>query len=127
MKGRKKQLLAAKNMFKESLSAGSVDPDKVRQILKKIISQKPTHLANILKVYKRLIESKLAQEQIIIETATEFPNQSELERKLIKKTGAKRVFARTNPKIVFGARIIHGDWIWDATLDAKLKQLTINI
>ena len=124
MRSRKKQLASAKNMFKESLTHGSIDPTKIRQILKKIIAQRPIDLASILKIYKRLIETKQRQEQIIIETAADLTNQKELTKKLITKTKAKKVLVRTNPKIVFGAKIIHGDWIWDATLDAKLKQLT---
>lgn len=124
MKSRKKQLLAAKNMFKESLTDNNIDPAKVRQILKKIIAQRSTNLVNILKIYKRLIETKLTQEQVIVETAADLTNQKELARKLIAKTKAKKVLVRINPKIVFGVKIVHGDWIWDATLDAKLKQLT---
>ena len=124
MRSRKKQLASAKNMFKESLTNDNTDPVKIRQILGNIIAQGPTSLVNILKIYKRLIETKQRQEQIIIETAADLTNQKELTKKLITKTKAKKVLVRTNPKIVFGAKIIHGDWIWDATLDAKLKQLT---
>ena len=123
----KKLLKIAKGMFKQSLSQELVNTQKVRGILGEITRQKPAHLASILKIYKKLIRQALAREEIIIESASQLTNQSELEKQFLAKTGARKVLFKTNPKIVTGAKITHGDWIWDATLDAKLKQLTIDI
>ncbi len=121
---KKKQQKLAKLMFKESLNKnGFIDPQKVRQVLAKIsLHQKDT--IKILKIYKRLIAKTQAKEEIVIEAAGKIKLQKKTEKEIIAKTHAAKIIYRVNPKIVFGARLTHGDWIWDATLDAKLKQLT---
>lgn len=137
---KKKILKIAKAMLKQSLNQGSVDSNKVQQVLKETIAKKPKNLVNILKKYKKLIQTALSQEEVIVETATPIVNRSprskgrgslflnqnkkDLEDQIIAKTGARRVSYKTNPKIVLGAKITHGDWIWDASLDAKLRKLT---
>jgi|SRR3989304_9046985 len=124
MKSQKKQILTAKQMFKKSLSEGKVDTGRVHIVLKKMLSQKPAGLLRILRIYKRLIETAITREQLILESAVETANKKLLEKELLKKTGARKVIYKTNSKITFGARITHGDWIYDETLDAKLKSLT---
>lgn len=124
MKGKKKLIATAKIMFKASLKNGLLDKAKIRQVLKKLTSQKTVGRFMILKYYKRLIREALAKEEITIETSRYLSNQKKIAVELLSKTGAKRVKFKKNPKVVFGAKITHGDWIYDATLDARLKQLT---
>jgi len=124
---RKKQIQIAKAMLKKSLKSGLVDSKLVSFVLREIISQKPQGLTKILKVYKRLVENKLKKEEILIETAQKVANQKQLEQEFTKKTRVKRINFKINPKIVFGAKITSGDWIHDATLDAKLGQLTYEV
>jgi len=121
---RKKQIQIAKAMLKKSLKSGLVDSKLVSFVLREIISQKPQGLTKILKVYKRLVENKLKKEEILIESAQKVANQKQLEQEFTKNTGVKRINFKINPKIVFGAKVTSGDWIYDATLDAKLNQLT---
>ncbi len=124
MRSRKKQILIAKALFKNSLTVGRIDSQKIRALLKIITSQKPFGLARILKIYKKLLQTALSKEEIILESATEIKNQKLFEKILVQKSRAKRIKFRLNPHLVVGARIIHGDWIFDASLDGKLKQLT---
>ena len=125
MKGSKKLIKIAKDMFKKSLEEGFVSPEKVQSVLKKVISQKHPNLVSILKSYKRLIQIAIAKQQIIVESAAAIENKKELEKELIEKTKAQNILFVTNSKIKLGIRVTHGDWIWDSTLDAKLKQLTL--
>ncbi len=113
----------AKTLFKKSITAGTVDEEKVRIILKELSSKKPIGLSSILKTYKRLIAHKLTEEQLTIETNDKITLQKSFTENLKKRTGARKILNKTNPNIVFGARIYHGDWIWDNTLEGKLKQL----
>lgn len=120
---KKKQQVFAKLMFKESLSShGFIDPQKVRQVLQKIVLGKKD-ITKILKIYKRLIARAQTKEEVIIEAAQKIKLQKEVEKEIMAKTGTAKIRYIVNPKIVFGARLTHGDWIWDATLGAKLKQL----
>ena len=125
MKGNKIKDLA-KMMFKKSLKDGIVNLASVSAVLKEEVSQKPHGLKNILKFYKHLIESKIAQEELIVETAQKTKEIEKMEKYLLSKTKAKRIKYKINPKLIFGLKITHGDFIYDASLDSKLKQLTIN-
>ncbi|OGD85625.1 hypothetical protein A2164_02175 [Candidatus Curtissbacteria bacterium RBG_13_35_7] len=126
MKNRKKIYKIAKYMFKNSLTEGIVDAKKVNLVLKEIISKRPNHLTYILKLYKKLITQALAKEELIVESASLLPNQKSIEKQLLEKTGTQRIIYKTNPKFVLGAKITHGDWVYDQTLGAKLAQLTMN-
>ena len=113
----------AKTLYKKSLTGGNLDEKKVHTILKGLSFQKPAGLSSILKIYKRLIAHKLQEEEIIIETNDKITPQKSFIENLKKKTGAQRVINKTNPDIVFGTRIYHGDWIIDNTLSSKLEQI----
>lgn len=115
--------LLSRSLYKKSLSQGLVDEKKVRIILNHLEKQKPAKLSSILKTYKRLIGQKLSQEEIIIETNDKITFQKSFIDNIKKNTGAVRIINKTNPKIVFGAKVYNGDWIWDETLEEKLHQI----
>lgn len=122
----RQKIKTAKDLLKKSLSGGSVDSQKVTAVLKNLASSKPQGLIGILKVYKRLIESKIAGETLTIESPAPITTLKKFEKELLNKTGAKKTQYKTNPNLVFGARITSGDWVWENTLETKLKQLTIS-
>lgn len=124
MISKRKVKAQAKEMFKKSLTDEMVDAKKVTGNLKEIASQKPAGLTTTLKAYKRLIAEALSKEELTLETAAKLPNIKPIEAELLAKTGARRVKYKLNPKLVFGVRVKHADWIFDASLDAKLNSLT---
>ncbi len=127
MISRKKQLNIAKTLFKKSLNSnGFIDSQKARKLINFLLAAKPVSLTNILKAYKRLVEAALAREEVIVESATRVLNLKDLERRLLKKTAARKIIYKTNPHIILGAKITNGDWVWEETLDSKLEQLTKN-
>ena len=114
----------AKFLFKKSLNSdGLIDAKKVQIILRQIVSQKPPQLIKILKKYKKLIEAALSREELVVETAEKLSNQKKFEQNMFAKTGTNRISYKINPNIILGARITHGDWVWDESLQAKLAQL----
>lgn len=115
----------AKTLINNSKTSGFVDEKKVKNILNLLAKSKPAGLISILRTYKRLINAAINKEQIVFESALKVQDKK-LQEELIAKTNSKSIIYKVNPKLVFGAKITHGDWIWDATLDAKLKQLTTN-
>lgn len=121
---KKKHLKVARTMLNISLKNGLLDHQKARKILQTVATAKPQGLSSILKSFKRLVEAQLKTENLQIETATKISNQKNFEKKLLAITGAAKVTYKTNPEIVFGARVTNGDWIWEETLESKLKQLT---
>ncbi len=126
MKSKKKLIDVAKSLFRNSLTEGAVDPKKVRLALLAVKSGDKTNKIAILKIYKKLISQAIAKEEIILETGSRFKPSKKFEDELLAKTGAKRISYKLNGKLVFGAKITHGDWIFDSSLPAKLERLTIN-
>ena len=63
---------------------------------------------------------------MIVETAQKTKESEKMEKELLSKTGARRIKYKINPEMIFGLKITHGDFVYDASLDSKLKQLTIN-
>lgn len=122
----KKELQIAKSLFRKSLTDGSVNSKKVRTILKELSSQRVSRLVGILRAYRRLLSSALSQEEVVVESATKITNLNEFEKEIKVKTKAKRIVYKINPKIIIGAKITHGDWIYDSTLSAKLERLTMS-
>ncbi|OGD93623.1 hypothetical protein A2697_04170 [Candidatus Curtissbacteria bacterium RIFCSPHIGHO2_01_FULL_41_44] len=127
MKNKKRLLKIAKFCYKQSLTGGFVDYQKVRKTLKRLSLQKVVGLRAILRAYKRLIEVKLKKEEVTVEIVEKITNFAELETEIRQKTGVRKVTFRINPKITFGARITHGDWIWDSTLSSRLRQIAGNV
>src|SRR3989344_5169336 len=109
MVAKRKIAKIAKIMFKNSLKNGQLDNGQIRSIVSKFVKLKPEGFLKILKAYEKLIETKIAREEIIIESTSPLDKNQE-----------KEILTRTK------AKITHGDWIYEASLDAKLKQLTIN-
>lgn len=125
---RKKQKQLPKLLFKKSLSgSGIVDPKKVRLVLAYLQKSKGTNLKNLLTGYKNIIQAKLEKEEVIVETPSTIAYKKNIEKRLLEKTGAKKVSYVTNSNLIFGARIKHGDWIWEDTLDSKLEQIKSNL
>src|SRR3989338_8094714 len=92
-----------------------------RKIIK-ITKVKPEGFLQILKVYQKLVAQQVAKEEVVVESAT--PLAKNQEKEIIKRTKAQNIRYKLNRDMVFGAKITHGDWIYDASLDAKLEQLT---
>lgn len=121
MKNRKKIVQLAKLMYKNSFTNGFLDNKKIMSNVNILISQKPQGLVNVLRQYKHLISHALNVEELNIESAEKLNIVQEKE--LLTKTGAKKINYRLNPKMVFGAKIKHGDWIFEQSLESKLGQL----
>lgn len=122
----KKQAKIAKVLFKKSLdSEGQLAPNRISQIIKALARKKPQGILGILKAYRRLIKSQLKKEGVEVEMAQKVTGKK-FEQLILSKTGARRINFKMNPSVVLGAKITHGDWVWDETLDAKLQQLILN-
>jgi len=125
MKSSKEIKLRAKEMFKRSLKDGQIDPQKVKDVLKELSDQKEAKTTKILRIYKNLISQALSWQEVVVETALDTIGDDQ-KRSIIAKTEAQSVKIVKNPKIVAGAKIYHGDWVYDETLEGKLKLLTVN-
>lgn len=114
----------AKTMFAASLKNGLVDEAQGKQILSLVTRRKPQGLLKTLRLYKNLVDSAQNKEKVTIQSAAKLDRQT-LTR-ISAKTHTRKIAVTVNPRLVFGTRITHGDWVWDNTLEGKLEQLTAN-
>lgn len=121
---KKKQIKMAKLLFKASLKGEFLDNSRALEIAKSIASSKLVGKVGLLKAFKRFVAVQIAKEEIIVETSTKTSLAPKFEKLLLAKFSAKKVKFLQDEKIVLGARVTAGDWIFDSTLDNKLKQLT---
>lgn len=120
---KKDQIKIAKMLLKNSFSAGALSEKKIRSNLASLKKFKIVDLSLILKTYKKLIEKQLSKDEILIESPTKLTLPKKTTDSLLRKLGAKRIRYSENPHLVLGARILHGDWVYDTTLDAKLESM----
>lgn len=120
---KRQQIKIARSLFKASLKNGILDTSRAQKVLEQIVKLRPQGLIGILQNYSRLVYQALSWQNVLVESAS-VSGIRDLEKKLLKATGAQKVTFKHNPKFVFGARITHGDWIYEDTLASKLKQLT---
>ena len=120
---KKDQIKIAKLLFKNSFSGGFLSEKKIRENLTSLKRFKTVDLSSILKTYKKLIEKQQSKEEILIEAPAKLALTKKTVDSLLEKFGAKRIQVKENPNLILGARILHGDWVYDSTLDAKLEQL----
>lgn len=108
-------------MYKNSFKGEYLDESKIKFLVTFIVKNQVQALPKILKAYKRLIGTQAAKERVVIETPLKL--DTNLEKSILFKTKAKKLEYQLNPDLVAGAKITHGDWIWDSSLDSKLDQL----
>ncbi len=111
----------AKQLFKLSVIDEKINEKRVNEIVSTLVTRKPLHYVQILQGYKNAIENFLTSQEIIIEV----PKGFTMKDTALKST--KRVVVKENPKIVYGVRIIDGDWVFDNTLEGKLENIVTSI
>jgi F0F1-type ATP synthase delta subunit len=119
---KRQQIKIARGLYKASLKNGMLDSIRAEKVLKEIVKLRPQGLIGILQNYSRLVSQALSWQTVVVESAS-VSGVHNLEKTLIKSTGAQKVQFKHDPKLVFGARITHGDWIYEDTLASKLQQL----
>jgi hypothetical protein len=114
----KKIRQTAKQLFALSFVENVFDEKRAMTIVNTLTKQKPLHYVQILKMYKHVIERYFASQQIIVEVPKGFS------AKAVSVKSEKKLVIQENPDIVFGVRIIDGDWVYDNTLGARLLAIT---
>jgi F-type H+-transporting ATPase subunit delta len=115
----KKVLLAARN------GDGSVDDQKIRELVTLYVEQKPRNYIAILTYLTRLLELAQEENTVRVESATPLADKgasifAELER---RHGPATRTEYQVNPTLLGGLKIRRGNNIWDGSLSGRLDRL----
>jgi F-type H+-transporting ATPase subunit delta len=118
--------LNAKKYFRMCLRAdGSLDEQKVREVVRAVTTTRPRNYLQVLTRLQRLVEMAIAERTVRIESATELPDQGAgVVRELESRFGpALQTHYTHNPTLLGGLRIQHGSRIWDGSLSTRLRRL----
>lgn len=126
MKISKQARREAKSLFRVAFTKGVLDEAKARDVVQKVIAQKPRGYVAILDHFKHLI--KLEQERMQAKVETAIASSPELQagitRNLTKIYGpGVQISFVQNPSLVGGMRIRVGSDVYDGSVSARLHEL----
>jgi F-type H+-transporting ATPase subunit delta len=116
----------AKKLFRLCLVSGWLDEDQVRQVVHKILAERPCGYLRILRQFRRLLKVQEEQRSARVECAV--PSTPEIEssvRRRIERLYGPRiatVFAH-NPHLIGGMRIRVGSDVYDGSILNELRAL----
>ena len=118
----------ARELFDAALDAsGRHDATRALSLADLQVKAAPRHALQILKEYTRLIRLATAKHHAVIESATPLDGvtRAAILESLQKRDGGE-VFleSRVDPSLIGGARIRLGSEVWDATVQARIQNLT---
>ena len=126
MKTSKKAQREARQIFHLCLVDGSLDENRVRQVVKRIVEAKRSGALPILSGFQRLVRLDLEKRTAEVESAAPLTAdaRASLEAGLVKKFGRGIVTSfRDNPALIGGVRIKVGSNVYDDTIKARLAAL----
>lgn len=116
----------AKELFRSCYANGSLDENRVRQIVKKLVEAKPRGYLEILSHLERLVKLDLHRRTARVESAGPLSpdQQTEITNRLsqLYGTGLNISFAQ-DQSLLGGLRIQVGSDVYDGSVKARLAQL----
>ena len=116
----------AKHLYRLCLADGSLDEDRVRHVVRRVLESKQRGSFALLSHFRRLVKLDCARHTATIESATPLPADlktsvlSDLERVYGPKLSIS--FA-DNPALIGGMRIKVGSDVYDSSVKARLGVL----
>lgn len=116
----------AKKLFRVCLVSGWLDEDQVRQVVHKILAERPRGYLRILRQFGRLLKAQQKQHSARVECAV--PSTPDIESSVRHRieslygTGIATVFAH-NPHLIGGMCIRVGSDVYDGSILNELRAL----
>lgn len=116
---------AAKGLFNACFVDGRLDQGRTRELVRRLVADRPRHYAQILKRLQKLVALELAKNRARIETAS--PLVPEVRDSIKTALGSKGTDAQmefiVNPGLIGGMRIQVGSDVWDSSVRGRLMEL----
>lgn len=110
----------ARKVFRACLTEKGLDEEKLSTLLKAMQKNQPRNHYAILTRLKKLVTLHNEAITVLVETATELKDDSELK----KAFGAEaKIEVTVKPELLGGMRIRQGSNVWDSTVSGRLEQL----
>ena len=117
----------ARSLYRDSLTDGRLDEDKVRKITAGLAAAKPRELIPILKTYERLVRLEIERNTARVESAVTLDGamQQQITGQLqqIYRRPIAAEFG-VNPELIGGVRVRVGSDVWDGSVANRLRELS---
>ena len=125
MKIHKEALRTARQIIRLTVRNGGVNEDAARQIVAKVIKEKPRHYLGILAGYQRMLRLEVQKRHAIVESAVELDGNERrsIAARLKKQHGEITSEFKTAPELIGGLRVSLGSTVWDGSVKARLDSL----
>jgi F-type H+-transporting ATPase subunit delta len=117
---------SAKKLLRAGLRPdGSIDESALRDVVRRLATEKPRGYLAILYRLRKLVEIALDERAVRIESATPLPDEgASIVADLERQYGpASRQSYELKPDLLGGLRIRRGSTIWDGTVSTRLQRL----
>jgi F-type H+-transporting ATPase subunit delta len=126
MKISKESRHVARSLYRDSLTDGRLDEEKVRKITAGLVAAKPRELIAILKTYERLVRLEIERNTARVESAVTLDGglQQQITAQLqqIYRRPIAAEFG-VNPELIGGVRVRVGSDVWDGSVANRLREL----
>jgi F-type H+-transporting ATPase subunit delta len=120
----------ARELFRLSLVNGRIDANRVSEISKHLIAERPRGYVQTLKEVSRLIRLELDKRHAIIESATPLDATSadNIAKTLKLKFGDDITTEfRASPDLLGGLRVKLGSDVWDGSIANRLSEFSLQL
>lgn len=120
----------ARELFRLSLVNGRIDANRVSEISKYLIAERPRGYVQTLKEVSRLIRLELDKRHAIIESATPLDATSadNIAKTLKLKFGDDITTEfRASPDLLGGLRVKLGSDVWDGSIANRLSEFSLQL
>jgi F-type H+-transporting ATPase subunit delta len=116
----------AKHLYRLCLIDGSLDEDRVRQVVRRVLESKQRGSFALLSHFRRLVKLDCARRTATVESATPLPAdlQTSVSSDLERVYGPKlSISFADNPALIGGMRVKVGSDVYDSSVKARLAAL----
>ena len=116
----------ARSLYRDSLTDGRLDENKVRTIASGLTAAKPRELIPILKTYERLVRLEIERNTARVESAVALDGAMQQQITAQLQQIYRRPIAAefgVNPELIGGVRVRVGSDVWDGSVAHRLREL----
>jgi F-type H+-transporting ATPase subunit delta len=126
MKSSKQTKREAKQLFRSCMVNGSLEEDRARQIVQRVLALRPRGYIGIMDHFQRLVKLEIERRTAKVESATPLPAdlQASIQANLTRIYGPGLTLSfNQNPALLGGLRIKVGSDVYDGSVQARLADL----
>ena len=125
MKITREARLAARSLYRSCLTAGQLDPERIRLVVAELLHLRPRGYLAIAHQIKSLVALEVHQRTHIVQTAVQLPDEGQsIFKKLELAFGPPLArHYQVNAELIGGVSVQVGSDIWDGSVQHKLRLL----